>query len=72
LITSPENYPNRPLWLAKLLLYGLEYGEMKEGLLWGSGIPLKTDTKPTLLPTPLLRRRLSSPEGVLIPKISLI
>jgi hypothetical protein len=61
-----------PFWLAKLNFYGLEYGEMKEGLFWGSGIPLKTDTKPTLLPTPLLRRRLSSREEVLTPKISLI
>jgi hypothetical protein len=45
LITSLENYPNGAYWEAKLLFYGLEYGEMKEGLFWGSGIPHKTGTK---------------------------
>jgi len=28
-----------PYWLANLFPDGLEYGEMKEGLFWESGIP---------------------------------
>jgi len=72
LFLSRKNYPNRPLWLAKLRFYGLEYGETKRRLFRGSGIPRKTGKKPTFLLTPLLRRRLASREGVPTPQISLI
>ena len=57
---------------------GWSMGKGKEGLFWGvmvfwgPGIPHKTMRKPILLPPPLLRRRLSSREGVITPKISLI
>jgi hypothetical protein len=51
---------------------GWSMGKWKEGLFWGSGIPYKTRRKPILLPISLLRRRLSSCEGVPTPKISLI
>jgi hypothetical protein len=54
------------------LFMGWSMGKGKEGLFWGPGILLKTGRKPTLLPAPLLRRRLSSCEGVPTPKISLI
>ena len=46
-------------------------GRGKRGF-WGSGISLKLIRKTTLLPVPLLRRRLSSPEGFPTPKIALI
>ena len=50
---------------------------MKEGLFGGggfqgSGIPHKTGRRPTRLPAPLLRRRLSSREGGPTPQIALI
>jgi hypothetical protein len=57
---------------------GWSMGKWKEGLFWGwwflrdLEFPTKPVQKPTLLPAPLLRRRLSSCEGVPTPKIALI
>jgi len=53
-------------------------GKREKGLFWGVVVfwdlefPTKSVQKPTLLPAPLLRRRLSSCEGVPTPKIALI
>jgi hypothetical protein len=51
---------------------GWRIGKWKEGLFWKHGIPHKTGREPALLPTPRLRRRLSSCEEVPTPKIALI
>jgi len=59
--------------MANLLFYGLEYGENeRRPVFLRTGISHKTGKKPTLLPGPLLRRRLSFREGFPTPKIALI
>jgi hypothetical protein len=60
------------LWILRAgrssLIWAEVGGKGKEGLFWGSKIPHKNGRKPTLVPAPLLRLRLSSYEGIPIPK----